>query len=282
MGSAVTPQIQDDRIPAMRQLACRATLVSLLIVSSVSLAVGEERYAIIVAGASGGPGYAQQYGGWTKTLSQTLVERLGFDPSHVTTLSDTPEESTAATAANLRRVLAERRSQLKPDDLLLLFLIGHGTFDGVDAKFNLVGPDLEAAEWATLLRGMPGRLVIVNGAPASSPFIEGRGPAADRHLGHRFRRPAVRHRLSRVLHRRIPGRSRRYRQERPDFVVGGVCLGGGCGPSVLPGTGSACYGTSAARRQRRRRRPRGLGPGTRRLGGEPHLPRSRASRRSAH
>src|SRR4029450_11483712 len=28
------------------------------------------------------------------------------------------------------------------------------------------------AEWVTLLRGLPGRLVIVNGAPASSPFIE--------------------------------------------------------------------------------------------------------------
>jgi hypothetical protein len=58
------------------------------------------------------------------------------------------------------------------DDLLLVMLIGHGTFDGVDAKFNLVGPDLESAEWAALLRGMPARLVIVNSAPASFPFLE--------------------------------------------------------------------------------------------------------------
>jgi hypothetical protein len=153
-------------------LACRITHTALLVLAAASLAVAEERYAIIVAGASGGAGYAQQYGGWTKALSQTLIDRLGFDPTRVTTLSDTPDASAAATAENLRRVVAERRSQLKPDDLLLLFLIGHGTFDGVDAKFNLVGPDLEAAEWATLLRGMPGRLVIVNGAPASSPFVE--------------------------------------------------------------------------------------------------------------
>jgi hypothetical protein len=160
------------RIPAIQWLVCRITLTALLVLAAASLAVAEERYAIIVAGASGGAGYAQQYGGWTKALSQTLIDRLGFDSTHVTTLSDTPDASAAATAENLRRVVAERRSQLKPDDLLLLFLIGHGTFDGVDAKFNLVGPDLEAAEWATLLRGMPGRLVIVNAAPASSPFIE--------------------------------------------------------------------------------------------------------------
>jgi len=137
-----------------------------------SFASAEDRYAIIVTGASGGAGYVQQYAGWTQAFFQTLVDRLGFDPTHVTALSDTSDPSAAATAENLRRVLAERRSQLKPDDLLVLFLIGHGTFDGVDAKFNLVGPDLEAAEWATLLRGLPGRLVIVNGAPASSPFIE--------------------------------------------------------------------------------------------------------------
>ena len=155
-----------------RWLVCGIALVALLAPAAGRVASAEERYAIIVTGASGGAGYAQQYGGWTKALSQTLVDRLGFDPTHVTMLSETPDASAAATAENLRRKLAERRSQLKPDDLLLLFLIGHGTFDGVDAKFNLVGPDLEAAEWATLLRGLPGRLVVVNGAPASSPFIE--------------------------------------------------------------------------------------------------------------
>lgn len=153
-------------------LACAAALGALLAPAAVSVASGEERYAIIVTGASGGAGYAQQYAGWTKAFSETLVGRLGFDPGHVTVLSDTPDAPAAATAENLRRVVAERRSQLKPDDLLLLLLIGHGTFDGVDAKFNLVGPDLEAAEWAALLRGLPGRLVIVNGAAASSPFIE--------------------------------------------------------------------------------------------------------------
>jgi len=53
-------------------LAWRAALVSLVVLASSSRAVAEERYAIIVAGASGGPGYAKQYGGWTKALSQTL------------------------------------------------------------------------------------------------------------------------------------------------------------------------------------------------------------------
>ena len=58
------------------------------------------------------------------------------------------------------------------DDLLLLVLIGHGSFDGTDAKFNLVGPDLSAADWGTLLKPLPGTLVVVNATAASFPFLE--------------------------------------------------------------------------------------------------------------
>ena len=49
---------------------------------------------------------------------------------------------------------------------------GHGTYDGDVAKFNLVGPDLTAADWATLFTGLPGRLVVVNTTEASFPFLE--------------------------------------------------------------------------------------------------------------
>ena len=50
-------------------------------------------------------------------------------------------------------------------------LIGHATFDGVDAKFNLVGPDLEAADWKALVAPIRGKVVFVNTAAASAPFL---------------------------------------------------------------------------------------------------------------
>ena len=53
---------------------------------------------------------------------------------------------------------------------MLVVLFGHSTFDGVDAKFNLVGPDLEASEWKRLVRAA-GRLVFVNTTGASAPFL---------------------------------------------------------------------------------------------------------------
>ena len=156
----------------MSALKRRSALACLVWLAIGGTAMAQERYAVIVAGASGGPTYAQQYRTWTNALLQVLVERLGFDPAHVTALGDSSAGGTAATAENLRRVIGQRRAELRPDDLCFVFLLGHGTFDGVEAKFNLVGPDLEVAEWAALLRGLPGQLVIVNAASASSPFVE--------------------------------------------------------------------------------------------------------------
>ena len=58
------------------------------------------------------------------------------------------------------------------DDLLIVLLVGHGTSDGEAAKFNLVGPDMDSSEWASLLQPLPGQVAIVNTTAGSFPFIE--------------------------------------------------------------------------------------------------------------
>ncbi len=55
-------------------------------------------------------------------------------------------------------------------DLWLVF-IGHGTFDNKLAKFNLIGPDISAAELSEWLKPLKRRIVIIQGASASAPFI---------------------------------------------------------------------------------------------------------------
>ena len=134
--------------------------------------MAQERHALIITGATGGSVYAVQYREWSEQLSGILIDLLKFEPTHIVSLSESDRPEAAATAANVRRHLGSLRRSLKPDDLLFVMLIGHGTFDGLDAKFNLVGPDLESGEWAALLRGLPGRLVLVNSAAASFPFLE--------------------------------------------------------------------------------------------------------------
>lgn len=52
-----------------------------------------------------------------------------------------------------------------------IVLLGHGTFDGKEAKFNLRGPDLSSAQLAKWLDPFRRPLVIINAASASAPFL---------------------------------------------------------------------------------------------------------------
>jgi hypothetical protein len=154
-------------------VAVRLGTACLAIALSIpGVAAGEERYALIVSGATGGAEYAEQYGKWTSALTRVLVDRMKLDARRVSVLSESDRDETAATAANVRRILSEFSRRMSREDLLLVVLIGHGTFDGVDAKFNLIGPDMESAEWGALLKPLPGRLVVVNTTSGSFPFLE--------------------------------------------------------------------------------------------------------------
>lgn len=68
----------------------------------------------------------------------------------------------------LREVLA---AQDAGEQELWIVLIGHGTFDGKEAKFNLAGPDITAQEMVELLKPIQRPLVFINTASASAPFI---------------------------------------------------------------------------------------------------------------
>ncbi len=85
---------------------------------------------------------------------------------------DTGVPELLATKENVESAFARLTRNMKRDDVLLVVLFGHSTFDGVDAKFNLVGPDLEAADWQRLVSAIQGRVIFVNTTGASAPFMQ--------------------------------------------------------------------------------------------------------------
>ena len=131
-----------------------------------------ERYALIISGVSGGEKYAAQQKKWRQEIATFLTTGLAVPEANLVTLDEGSEGSSTSTAVNIRRVLGDLRRRLTGADTLLLVLLGHGTYDGIDAKFNLVGPDLNAPEWKDLLDGLPGRTVVVNTTESSFPFLE--------------------------------------------------------------------------------------------------------------
>jgi hypothetical protein len=110
-------------------------------------------YYVTVAGLGGEPDYEQRFTQTAKDLDRTFRVSTG---AHVYTLI-----GAQATKAKLSSMLAEIARQARPEDDLVLTLIGHGSFDGVEYKFNLVGPDVSAGELATMLDRVPARRQLV-------------------------------------------------------------------------------------------------------------------------
>lgn len=113
-------------------------------------------YYLIVAGLGGTPEYQTQFDKWASDLEHNL-QANGPD-AHIQKMT-----GAAVTRDNLRRTFTELASNVHPDDAFALMLIGHGTFDGAEYKFNIPGPDVTAGELAEWLNRLPAtRQLVVN------------------------------------------------------------------------------------------------------------------------
>lgn len=132
------------------------------------------KFAIIISGASGEESFAKQFAAWSNQLRQALTGQLGFAAEQVWLLAEKPADgATPATAVEVRRVLGELQKAVKPEGKVFVFFIGHGTYDGQQAKFNLTGPDLSVAQYKELLDALPTQsVVVVNMSSASGEFIK--------------------------------------------------------------------------------------------------------------
>ena len=132
------------------------------------------KFAVIITGISGEEVYAKQFGEWTTKLDGALTSQLGFAEDKVFLLTEKPAgNQRKATAEAVRQLFVELKNSLKPDNQLFVFFIGHGSFVDKVAKFNLVGPDLSAGDYAQLFNALPTRnIVIVNTASGSGEFVK--------------------------------------------------------------------------------------------------------------
>ena len=129
------------------------------------------KFALIIAGIGGEEEYVGKFAKWSGELKTTLLDKLGFAQENLIFLSESTEPK--ATAVEVRKAFSTLRSNCKPDHTVFIFMIGHGSFDGKEAKFNLVGPDINANEYATMIKALPARqVVVINTATASGEFIK--------------------------------------------------------------------------------------------------------------
>jgi len=122
-------------------------------------------YYVTVAGLGGEPDYEQRFTALAKDLDKLLKDSGG--DAHVYTLTGGD-----ATKAHLTETMNTIAHEAKADDMLVVTLIGHGSYDNGEYKFNLPGPDISGEELAVLCdRVAARRQLIVNTTSASGGSI---------------------------------------------------------------------------------------------------------------
>ena len=143
------------------KLGSRSLLAGLgiLIFSAIPARAGT--YFVTVAGLGGEPDYEQEFTSLATDLDHLL--KSSAPDAHVYTLMGND-----ATSAHLTDVLSKVAAEAKPDDDFILTLIGHGTYDGVEYKFNLIGPDITGVELANLCDRIPSKRQLIVDTSSSS------------------------------------------------------------------------------------------------------------------
>src|SRR6266404_254856 len=119
---------------------------------------------ILVIGASGeaefGSNFVQQATLWQKAGAQGNCHEITLGLESAGQTNDYEQ---------LKQVL--RAEPKDGPSALWLVLIGHGSFDGKEARFNLRGPDVSAADLALWLQPFRRPLAVINTAACSAPFL---------------------------------------------------------------------------------------------------------------
>ena len=135
-------------------------------------------FLLIVVGLSGDPEHGKTFHKWGTTLAEAS-ERLGVPKDRLVYLVDAPMEGDArvsgrATRDEISKAIDGFAKQAGAEDVVFVMLIGHGSYDGRDSKFNLPGPDMAAADFNLMFKRLPTKqIVLVNASSASGPFIDG-------------------------------------------------------------------------------------------------------------
>lgn len=130
-------------------------------------ALNAELHTVILSGLGGAKDYSERFADEADKLSDAAQASAGPDSQVIALKGD------AATQDAIVEAFVELQGLAKEDDAVAVFLIGHGSWDNRNYKFNIPGPDLTASRLANLLDRLPAkRQLIVNMTSCSGAMIE--------------------------------------------------------------------------------------------------------------
>src|SRR4051794_13701687 len=120
------------------------------------LALAQRVHVLAIAGLSGEPAYKIAFEAATSALVDSARARWRVaDSSLVVLAEDTTSSRLRARGRSTREEIATAFARLSrhvsPGDVVVVFLVGHGSGEGADSRVSLPGPDATAADFAAWL-----------------------------------------------------------------------------------------------------------------------------------
>jgi hypothetical protein len=129
--------------------------------------LAQQTHLLVITGVPGDDEHAQKFQQWATTFVDAAKKNDAVPDNNITLLGDKQ-----ATKAGVEKAFADLGSRVKPGDAAFILLIGHGSFNGTQAAFNLPGPDLTVEEWTKLLGKLPSqRVAFVDTTSSSGAFL---------------------------------------------------------------------------------------------------------------
>ena len=145
-------------------LRISATALFLLFASS---AFAQQTHLLVITGVPGDDEHAAQFAKWATSFIDAAKTKDAVPAANITYLSDKQPTKTG-----VEKAFADLSAKVKPNDGIIVLLIGHGSFNGTQAAFNLPGPDLTVDEWSKLLgRFSSQQVAFINTSSSSGAFL---------------------------------------------------------------------------------------------------------------
>jgi hypothetical protein len=154
----------------------RLSLASALGLIAPGVAGAQRVHVLAVTGLSGEPAYRLAFESAASTLVDSARARWHVSDSSLFVLAEDTSGSRLrakgrSTKEEIGRAMLAISRRVAPGDVVLVFLVGHGSGEGADSRVSLPGPDATAADFAGWLAGFARQtLVCVNAASGSGDF----------------------------------------------------------------------------------------------------------------
>jgi len=166
-----TAKIAEDAENTFSQRSRRALRFFLIVSFCTAIlpasAFAQQTHLLVITGVPGDEEHAQKFQKWAATFVEAAKKKDAVPDANITVLADKQ-----ATKAGVEKTFTDLAARVKPADAVCVVLLGHGSFNGTQAAFNLMGPDLTVEEWSKLLGRLPSQHVaFVNTTSSSGAFL---------------------------------------------------------------------------------------------------------------